>query len=83
MSEKDPSGQFARATLGRYLLGHNTFTLCLLFFNLGFLFNAVIRKISMDVWPPDTMYPLIGFVLTATIIGIQFVVRCSLKRNQG
>lgn len=34
-------------------------------FQLGFLWNAIIRRVSMPTPPPDTIFPVILFGITA------------------
>lgn len=34
-------------------------------FQLGFLWNAIIRRVSMPTLPPDTIYPVVIFGFTA------------------
>lgn len=39
-------------------------------FQLGFLWNAIIRRISMPIPPPDTIYPVVIFGITViSLIG--------------
>lgn len=34
-------------------------------FQLGFLANAIIRRVSMPTPPPDTIYPIVIFIAVA------------------
>lgn len=47
--------------------------LCFQFFMLGYLANAIVRRVSMPEWPSDTIYPIICFGLTLFQIGIQAI----------
>lgn len=59
----------------------NSFFILLNTFQLGFIWNAVIRRITMDPYPSDTIYPiLIGAVLLFMYIPL-FLARRQINRD--
>lgn len=51
-------------------------------FQAGFLYNALVRRLSVSPHPPDTIYPVIGACLCAFLFVPLFVCRWQLLRRK-
>lgn len=64
-----------------FLIKYHTFTFGFYCFGVGYLVNAVVRRVSQPVWPSDTKYPLILLALTVFCALMQWlVISINLKK---